>query len=125
MGLTDMRVIGRATQGVRFIALREGDKLVSVARVVSDDNTQGELDMPPGDQGEPDSKLFRPQATGIGDDEEARQGQEVEEEEEDLVNDEEDAEGEEDADEEEAKHLDDEEEGDEKGEEEQDEEEEV
>jgi DNA gyrase subunit A len=90
MGLTDMRVIGRATQGVRFIALRETDKLVSVARVVSDDNTQGELDMPPGDEDEPDSKLFRPQDTGIGDDEEARQGQEVEEEEEEIIDEEED-----------------------------------
>ena len=91
MGLTDMRIIGRATQGVRFIALREGDKLVSVARVVSDDNTQGELDMPPGDEGEPDSKLFRPQDTGIGDEEEAPEGQEIEEEEEEIVDDEADA----------------------------------
>jgi DNA gyrase subunit A len=125
MGLTDMRVIGRATQGVRFIALREGDKLVSVARVVSDDNTQGELDMPPGDEDEPDSKLFRPQNTGIGDDE-AREGEEVEEEEEEIVDEEADAD-------EEAEDLGEEEdldeaaeaEGEEKDDAEQDEEEEV
>jgi len=48
-GLNEMRVIGRATQGVRVISLRPGDKLVSVARVVSDDNSQGTLRLPPGD----------------------------------------------------------------------------
>jgi len=57
IGLSEMRVIGRATQGVRVIALRKGDKLVSVARVVSDDNTQGELDMAPGDEKTPDRIL--------------------------------------------------------------------
>jgi DNA gyrase subunit A len=49
-GLNEMRVIGRATQGVRVISLRPGDKLVSVARVVSDDNSQGTLRLPPGDE---------------------------------------------------------------------------
>jgi len=57
IGLSEMRVIGRATQGVRVIALRKADKLVSVARVVSDDNTQGELDMAPGEDKTPDPKL--------------------------------------------------------------------
>ena len=91
MGLADMRIIGRATQGVRVIGLREGDKLVSVARVVSDDNTQGELDMSPGDEGEAGAKLFRSQATSIGDDG-ALEEQEVEQdvEEEDLIDDDQD-----------------------------------
>ncbi len=57
IGLSEMRVIGRATQGVRVISLKKADKLVSVARVVSDDNTQGELDMAPGDENPADPKL--------------------------------------------------------------------
>ena len=32
-----MRVIGRATQGVRLVNLDEGDSVVDVARVVGDD----------------------------------------------------------------------------------------
>jgi DNA gyrase subunit A len=68
IGLADMRVIGRATQGVRMIALREGDKLVSVARVVSDDNTQGELDLKVGEELGADRALFA--ESGISDDEE-------------------------------------------------------
>jgi len=88
MGLADMRIIGRATQGVRVIGLREGDKLVSVARVVSDDNTQGELDMSIGGEGEDEAKLFRSQATSIPDEEE------VEEEEEEIIDEEAEDEGE-------------------------------
>ena len=42
-GVNEMRVIGRATQGVRVISLKPSDKLVSVARVVSEDNDQQEL----------------------------------------------------------------------------------
>jgi len=38
MGLGEVRVIGRATQGVRVISLRPGDRLVSVARVVAEDS---------------------------------------------------------------------------------------
>jgi DNA gyrase subunit A len=51
MGLGDVRIIGRATQGVRLITLRDGDKLVSVARVVSEDNSQGHLRMEAGEGG--------------------------------------------------------------------------
>jgi DNA gyrase subunit A len=54
-GLSGMRVIGRGTQGVRIISMKAGDKLVSVARVVSEDNTQGTLRLEPGeDEGEPE-----------------------------------------------------------------------
>ena len=35
--VSDMRVIGRATQGVRLVNLDEGDSVVDVARVVGDD----------------------------------------------------------------------------------------
>ncbi len=42
IGVSDIRSIGRATQGVRVIALRPGDSLVDVARVVGEDR-QGQL----------------------------------------------------------------------------------
>ena len=35
--ITELRIIGRATQGVRVIALKPKDTLISVARVVIDD----------------------------------------------------------------------------------------
>jgi len=68
--LRDMRIIGRATQGVRVIALKRGDKLVSVARVVTDDGGQPSLRMGPGDgppapaqlQAEPDTTPDEPPA---------------------------------------------------------------
>jgi len=51
-GINEMRVIGRATQGVRVITLKPGDKLVSIAKVVSEDNSQQELPLePPDSQG--------------------------------------------------------------------------
>ena len=43
IGAADLRTIGRATQGVRLIALKEDDKLVGVARVVAEDNGHGQL----------------------------------------------------------------------------------
>lgn len=36
--VSDMRVIGRVTQGVRLVNLDEGDSVVDVARVVGDDD---------------------------------------------------------------------------------------
>ncbi len=42
-GVNEMRTIGRATQGVKVIGLKPGDKLVAVARVVTEDNSQGQL----------------------------------------------------------------------------------
>jgi DNA gyrase subunit A len=53
MGLSEVRVIGRATQGVRVIGLRPGDRLVSVARVVTEDSP------PP----TPDAEPAEPEAT--------------------------------------------------------------
>ncbi|HUW81632.1 MAG TPA: DNA gyrase subunit A [Phycisphaerae bacterium] len=48
--IANMRVIGRATQGVRLIRLEEGDKLVAVARIAEDqlephDNADGESEL--------------------------------------------------------------------------------
>jgi DNA gyrase subunit A len=37
----DIRTMGRATQGVRFIRLEEKDKLVSIARVVKEEDDDG------------------------------------------------------------------------------------
>ena len=45
MAVSDVRVIGRATQGVRLINLEEGDKLVSATRVEPEDETL--VDEPP------------------------------------------------------------------------------
>ena len=51
-GVSELRTIGRATQGVRVIALKPGDNLVSVARVVAEDNTQGQLPLADDNGGE-------------------------------------------------------------------------
>ncbi|MFP4216768.1 MAG: DNA gyrase subunit A [Phycisphaerae bacterium] len=42
-GAEDLRTIGRATQGVRVIQLREDDALIALARVVTDESTQAQL----------------------------------------------------------------------------------
>jgi len=42
-GADGLRTIGRATQGVRVIGLKPGDKLVAIARVISEDTTLGRL----------------------------------------------------------------------------------
>ncbi|MCE5327642.1 MAG: DNA gyrase subunit A [Planctomycetaceae bacterium] len=49
--VSELRSIGRATQGVKVIALKHGEKLVSVAQVVGEDSAQGELPLDAG-QGE-------------------------------------------------------------------------
>jgi DNA gyrase subunit A len=45
-GVADVRIIGRATQGVRMIEIDEGDRVVSLARFAgrddSDESDQGE-----------------------------------------------------------------------------------
>ena len=55
--LSEVREIGRATQGVRLIRLNENDKLVAVAKVVPEErNNQRESDAPP----EPDEAAVEP-----------------------------------------------------------------
>lgn len=39
----DIRLIGRATQGVILVALDEGDAIVDVARVVQEEEVEGEV----------------------------------------------------------------------------------
>jgi DNA gyrase subunit A len=48
-GVSEVRTIGRTTQGVRVIALKPGDKLVAVARVVAEDSQQAQLPLEPQD----------------------------------------------------------------------------
>ena len=48
-GVNEMRTIGRATQGVKVIGLKPGDRVVSVARVVTDETRQGELQFEQGE----------------------------------------------------------------------------
>ena len=61
IGVAELRAIGRATQGVRLINLREGDRLVAVARVQTEDGGNGngaEEDLPllPPANGGPDEQ---------------------------------------------------------------------
>jgi DNA gyrase subunit A len=50
-GIAELRVIGRATQGVRIITLKPGDTLVAVAKVLTeDDGDQPELPLTPDDE---------------------------------------------------------------------------
>jgi DNA gyrase subunit A len=44
MAVADLRVMGRATQGVRLIKVREGDSIAAVAKVMHDDDDLDELD---------------------------------------------------------------------------------
>ncbi len=43
IAVKDIRTMGRATQGVRFIRLEPGDKLVSIARVVKEEDGDGAI----------------------------------------------------------------------------------
>ncbi|MCD4823734.1 MAG: DNA gyrase subunit A [Phycisphaerae bacterium] len=56
MGISGLRTIGRATQGVRLITLKPGDKLVSVAKLVTEENPQGDL---PLEDPDPQQKLIK------------------------------------------------------------------
>jgi DNA gyrase subunit A len=44
---TDLRVIGRATQGVRLIEMEEGDMVVGVAKLAEREEENGETEAPP------------------------------------------------------------------------------
>ncbi len=44
MAVADLRVMGRATQGVRLIKVKEGDSIAAVAKVMHDDDDFEELD---------------------------------------------------------------------------------
>ena len=44
LAVENLRVMGRATQGVRLIKVRAGDAIAAVAKVMSDDDDHVELD---------------------------------------------------------------------------------
>ena len=44
MDVSSLRVMGRATQGVRLIKVREGDSIAAVAKVMKDENEVEDLD---------------------------------------------------------------------------------
>lgn len=44
MGMKDIRVMGRATQGVRLISLRKNDEIAAVAKVENDEDEENEID---------------------------------------------------------------------------------
>jgi DNA gyrase subunit A len=52
-GVSGIRAIGRATQGVRVIDLKPEDKLVSVARVTAEESAQASLRLEPGATDQP------------------------------------------------------------------------
>ena len=60
MSLGAIRVMGRATQGVRLINLDEGDKVIDVARVVKAEEEEGELES---GNGTGDGSLTTPEAS--------------------------------------------------------------
>jgi DNA gyrase subunit A len=71
--IANMRVIGRATQGVRLIRLEEGDKLVAVARIAQDqletnNDSAGQSEPPAGDSdggGEAEPQPPQPQDESV------------------------------------------------------------
>ena len=68
-GLDQIRPIGRNTQGVRLIKLREGDKLVAAAKIgpeeakeQSDDSAIQKAELPPPEETEPGPEEEEPEA---------------------------------------------------------------
>jgi DNA gyrase subunit A len=43
MGMEDVRIMGRATQGVRFIKIEEGDEIAAVAKIELEEGEAEEL----------------------------------------------------------------------------------
>jgi DNA gyrase subunit A len=60
----EIRVIGRATQGVRLVNLDEGDAVVDVARVVTEEEADGQAEL--GTAGEPEEPAEAVEATEGG-----------------------------------------------------------
>ena len=44
MGVDDLRVMGRATQGVRLINIKGGDAIAAVAKVFKEELVEGDLE---------------------------------------------------------------------------------
>ncbi len=62
----DMRVIGRATQGVRVVMLDEGDAVMDIARVVPEEGENGAGPLDDGEDGGsgPDARALADETTG-------------------------------------------------------------
>ena len=56
MGIDTLRVMGRATQGVKLINLREGDEIAAVAKVIAEDEEQQEAGSLPSDEETPEGE---------------------------------------------------------------------
>lgn len=46
LGVADLRVMGRATQGVRLIKMKDGDSIASITKVKRDEEVEGEAEEP-------------------------------------------------------------------------------
>jgi len=46
LGVADLRVMGRATQGVRLIKMKDGDSIASITKVRRDEEEEGEAEAP-------------------------------------------------------------------------------
>jgi DNA gyrase subunit A len=46
LGVADLRVMGRATQGVRLIKMKDGDSIASITKVKRDEEVEGENETP-------------------------------------------------------------------------------
>lgn len=46
LGVADLRVMGRATQGVRLIKMKDGDSIASITKVKRDEEVEGETEEP-------------------------------------------------------------------------------
>jgi DNA gyrase subunit A len=46
LGVADLRVMGRATQGVRLIKMKDGDSIASITKVRRDEEEEGEVEAP-------------------------------------------------------------------------------
>ncbi len=68
ISVAEIRTMGRATQGVRFIRLEPGDKLVSIARVVKEEAEESAIERvsvpPPEENGGPPPPAAPPPAQG-------------------------------------------------------------
>jgi DNA gyrase subunit A len=66
--VADIRAMGRATQGVRFIRLEGGDRLMSIARVVKEEDDEGGVERaqvpPPEENGNGGAQPAPPPAQG-------------------------------------------------------------
>jgi DNA gyrase subunit A len=79
IAIKDLRTIGRATQGVRIIRLKEGDLLQAVACVQPEDNEPGDEAAPAAPAGEPAARKPAAKPKPATDDEDEEEPEETDE----------------------------------------------